>query len=501
MLRGEAGVGKTALLRYLSDRAEGCHVAQGRRRRVGDGARLQRPPPALRADAGQLDRLPEPQRDALATVFGRSAGPAPDRFLVGLATLTLLAEVAEQQPLVCIVDDAQWLDGASAQIFGFVARRLLAERIALVCAARTGHRRRRPRRASRAAGRRARRDRRTRAAAGERARPARRRGLRADHHGEPRKPARAARAAAHAGASPTSPAGSGCSRATGGRQDRAELRRAPRRASRPSRDCSSSPRRPSRSATRSFSTAPPRRSGSTWRAVEPAVDAGLLKLGVRVEFAHPLVRSAAYRTATAEDRHRVHRALGEATDVETDPDRRAWHRAHATARARRGRRRRARAVGRAGRRLAAASRPRPRSCSSALTLTADPARRAERALAAAQASLQAGAFDAALEALAHGGGRTARRVRSAPGPISSGGASPRPRASASAAARAAQGGEAARAARRRARARDLPRGWGNALAAGGLAAAGTLRDVSQRRPGAPRPGARPVVRPTCCSTG
>src|SRR5262245_65635175 len=86
----------------------------------------------------QLDRLPVPQRDALATVFGRSAGPAPDRFLVGLATLTLFAEIAEDQPLVCIVDDAQWLDQASAQILGFVGRRLLAERIALLCAARTG---------------------------------------------------------------------------------------------------------------------------------------------------------------------------------------------------------------------------------------------------------------------------------------------------------------------------------------------------------------------------
>jgi DNA-binding CsgD family transcriptional regulator len=86
---------------------------------------------------GYLSRLPVPQRDALATVFGRSAAPAPDRFLVGLATLTLFAEVAEQQPLACIVDDAQWLDHASAQILGFVARRLLAERIAVVCATRT----------------------------------------------------------------------------------------------------------------------------------------------------------------------------------------------------------------------------------------------------------------------------------------------------------------------------------------------------------------------------
>src|SRR5690242_10817306 len=85
-----------------------------------------------------LGRLPAPQRDALATVFGRSPGTVPDRFLVGLATLTLFAEVAEQQPLACIVDDAQWLDQASAQILEFVARRLLAERIVVICAARTG---------------------------------------------------------------------------------------------------------------------------------------------------------------------------------------------------------------------------------------------------------------------------------------------------------------------------------------------------------------------------
>ncbi len=85
-----------------------------------------------------LERLPVPQRDALATVFGLSTGPVPDRLMVGLATLTLVAEAAEPDPLICFVDDAQWLDHASAQVLGFVARRLLAERVALVCAARTG---------------------------------------------------------------------------------------------------------------------------------------------------------------------------------------------------------------------------------------------------------------------------------------------------------------------------------------------------------------------------
>src|ERR1700751_255902 len=85
-----------------------------------------------------LDELPAPQRDALATVFGLRTGSAPDRFLVALGTLTLVAQAAEQQPLACIVDDAQWLDNASAQMLAFVARRLLAERVAPVCAARTG---------------------------------------------------------------------------------------------------------------------------------------------------------------------------------------------------------------------------------------------------------------------------------------------------------------------------------------------------------------------------
>ena len=142
-------------------------------------------------------------------------------------------------------------------------------------------------------------------------------------------------------------------------------------------------------------------------AAGPAQDGGLLELGGRVEFAHPLVRSAAYRSAAADDRHRVHRALADATVAETDPDRRAWHRARATPGpdeevAAELERSAGRAQARGG--VAAAAAFLQRSAE----LTVDPARRAERALAAAQASFQAGAFDAALELAGHGGGRTAR---------------------------------------------------------------------------------------------
>src|SRR3712207_2362405 len=132
VLRGEAGVGKTALLGHLSAAAEGCRVA----RAAGVESEMELPFAGLHAlCAPMLDRLghlPDPQREALNTAFGLSAGPPPDRFFVGLAVLSLLADAAEEQPVVCIVDDAQWLDRVSAQTLGFVARRLLAERVGLV---------------------------------------------------------------------------------------------------------------------------------------------------------------------------------------------------------------------------------------------------------------------------------------------------------------------------------------------------------------------------------
>jgi DNA-binding CsgD family transcriptional regulator len=136
VLRGEAGVGKTALLDHLCTTAAGCRVA----RAAGVESEMELAFAGLHALCGpmlgRLDHLPGPQRDALSTAVGLSAGPPPDRFFVGLAVLSLLADAAEEQPLVCVVDDAQWLDRVSAQTLAFVARRLLAERVGLVFAVR-----------------------------------------------------------------------------------------------------------------------------------------------------------------------------------------------------------------------------------------------------------------------------------------------------------------------------------------------------------------------------
>ncbi|MER5428417.1 ATP-binding protein, partial [Streptomyces sp. NPDC002588] len=136
VLRGEAGIGKTELLRYLLDRATGCHIV----RVAGVQSEMELSYAGLHQLCAPLltglDQLPDPQRDALSTAFGLRAGVAPDRFLVGLATLSLVADAGGNQPLVCLVDDAQWLDSASALTLEFVARRLLAESVALVFAVR-----------------------------------------------------------------------------------------------------------------------------------------------------------------------------------------------------------------------------------------------------------------------------------------------------------------------------------------------------------------------------
>ena len=136
MLVGEPGVGKTALLDYVAGQASACRLV----RAAGVQSEMELAFAGLQQLCAplldHLDRLPVPQRDALRTAFGLSSGSAPDRFLVGLAVLSLLSEVAAERPLVCLVDDQQWLDSASAQALGFVARRLEAESVALIFAAR-----------------------------------------------------------------------------------------------------------------------------------------------------------------------------------------------------------------------------------------------------------------------------------------------------------------------------------------------------------------------------
>ena len=141
VVRGEPGVGKTALLDYVAEQASGCRVL----RAAGVQSEMELAFAGLHQLLApmldRLDRLPVPQRDALRTAFGVSAGSAPDRFLIGLAVLSLLSEVAEERPLICLVDDEQWLDRASAQVLAFVARRLEAEAVGLVFAARGAERR------------------------------------------------------------------------------------------------------------------------------------------------------------------------------------------------------------------------------------------------------------------------------------------------------------------------------------------------------------------------
>src|SRR5271163_1666538 len=132
VLSGEAGVGKTALLDYVATQASDCRVI----RAAGVQSEMELPFAALHQVCapllGNLERLPVPQRDALRIAFGMMSGPPPDRFLVGLAVLGLLADIAEQQPLFCLIDDEQWLDRSSAQVLGFVARRVVAESVGLI---------------------------------------------------------------------------------------------------------------------------------------------------------------------------------------------------------------------------------------------------------------------------------------------------------------------------------------------------------------------------------
>jgi DNA-binding CsgD family transcriptional regulator len=338
------------------------------------------------------ERLPEPQRDALAVAFGLSAGPAPSPFLVGLAVLGLLSEAAEERPLACVVDDAQWLDHASARALAFAARRLLAERIALVFATRepavalagfpelhVGPLGNRDARALLESALSAPLDDRVL----ER--------LVAETHGNPLALLELPR-----GLTPAQLAGGFGVPAAVPMSARIEESFTRRLAPLPDdarRLLLVAAADPTGDLALVWSAA--HRLGIAEAAAQTIESEGFLALDAGIVFRHPLVRSAVYRGAGADERSAVHRALAEATDPEIDPDRRAWHRAQAAsmpdeAVAAELERSAARAQSRGGFAAAAAFLER----SSVLTL--DATRRAARALAAARAKLQAGALDAAL---------------------------------------------------------------------------------------------------------
>jgi DNA-binding CsgD family transcriptional regulator len=393
VLRGEAGVGKSALLDHVRERATGCRVA----RAAGVESEMELAFAGLHQLCapmlGSLAHLPEPQRAAIDTAFGLGVGDVPDRFLVGLALLGLLSEVAREQPLVCLVDDVQWLDRASAQALGFVARRLLADSVALVFVVRE------PNdtgedvlvdlpemvvRGLRNGDARALLDVAVPGRLDERVRDR----IIAETRGNPLallELPRGLSAAELAGGF-----GRPDARPLASRIEQSFLRRLESLPSTTQTLLLTAASEPVGDVTLLWSAA--ERLGIGADAAAPAEAAGLIELGARVRFRHPLVRAAAYRAATVPDRRNAHRVLAEVTDPEADPDRRAWHRAHAAARpdeevATELERSAARAQARGGVAAAAAFLER------ATELTADPVRRGPRALAAAQAKLDAGSPD------------------------------------------------------------------------------------------------------------
>ena len=397
VIRGEAGVGKTALLQYCAGQASVFQV----RRTSGVESEMELPFAALHQLCGpmleRLGTLPEPQRGALSVALGLATGEAPDRFLVALAALSLLSEAAAHQPLLCLVDDAQWLDSASAQVFGFVARRLLADSVAMVFAVRTP------------------------AAEGDlgglpelrlqglaeddaralletvipgRVDPRARDRLLAEARGNPlallELPRRLSPKQFPGGLELLSP------QELPGWIEQTFIQRLqelPEQARMLLLVAASEPGDDSLLLWRAAD-----RLGIQASAAETTQGEGLLAIDERVRFRHPLVRSAVYRSASPQDRRSAHLALAEATNSRADPDRRAWHLASAalgpdehvalelelSA---------GRAQARGG--LAAAAAFLRRS----VVLTKDPTRRAERALGAAQASVHAGEFEAALAVL------------------------------------------------------------------------------------------------------
>ena len=398
VIRGEAGIGKTALMQYCARQASGCRVTQI----AGVESELEMPLAAVhQLCAPMLDHigaLPEPQQQALRVALGTQAGPAPDRFVVGLAVLGLLTEVAATRPLVCLVDDAQWLDEPSRQILGFIGRRLLAEPVLLLLSIReAGEQQLFPALTS------------------------------LTLTGLDEEDARALVTAAVPGHLDEQVCERIVAETAGNPLRLLELPREMSQAElaggfgAPHTDGSVAPLdeyyarrikalpKPTQQVLLLAAADPTGDATLVWRAAQSisvprsaaaaAESEQLLEIGSHVRFRHPLVRSAAYAAGRPEDRRAAHAALAAATDADVDPERHVWHLAAAatgpdeavavqldeTA---------ATAQSRAG--LAAAAAFLQRS----VELTAEPERRAERALAAAHAHMQAGAFDAALGLLA-----------------------------------------------------------------------------------------------------
>jgi DNA-binding CsgD family transcriptional regulator len=344
----------------------------------------------------QLDRLPPPQRQALEIVFGLSGGPPPDRFLVGLGVLSLLSDAAHERALLCVVDDAQWLDQASALALPFVARRLMAEPIGIVFATREPDDELRHLSELELHGlviddARALLQSAVRFSLDERVRER----IVAETRGNPLALLELPR-----GLTATELAGGfGLpeTHALTGRIEQSFVRRLQALPEETRRLLLVAAAEPVGDPVLLWRAA--EHLGIEPRAVEDAELEGLVAVGERVIFRHPLVRSAIYGSATTEDRRAVHVALAEATDRDADPDRWAWHLAAAAAGpdehvAVELERSAGRAQARGGMAAAAAFLQR------AVVLTQDPGRRAERALSAAQKSLQAGAFDGALRLVA-----------------------------------------------------------------------------------------------------
>jgi DNA-binding CsgD family transcriptional regulator len=398
VVRGEAGIGKSELLDYLVGNASGFRVARAAGREYEMELAYAGLHQLLAPFLELRERLPDPQRDALGTAFGLSAAPAPDRFVVGLGALGLLSEIADEQPLLCVIDDAQWLDRASALTLAFVARRLLAESVGVVFAVRE------PSNVPELAGL-------QELVIG---------GLDDDE-------ARALLEAALPGRLDELVRDRIVAESRGNPLALLELPRGLTTVELAGGfgmlDVTPAPTRIEQSFLRRLELLPDETRrllliaaaeplgdvGLLWRAAErvglrtdaavAAQSAGLIDLGTLVRFRHPLVRSAVYQAASVPEREQVHRALADATDAKAEPDRRAWHRAHATAVpdediAAELERSAGRAADRGGIAAAAAFLER------AVELTPDAADRGRRALAAAQAKIDSGAPQAAHDLLA-----------------------------------------------------------------------------------------------------